>query len=304
MATILRTDFPDLIGVDALPAIHHIIYQSYGAVPDVIPQIMRMEKSDKAIEQTTTLGSFTVAPAMIEGEDYTYESVPQGYDKTYVHVKYGKGFKLTDAMLRHGKFLPIRRLSENLGRSIAEARQIAAAGNFNTAFDAAAANPNGEALCAVDHALENGGTSANRPAVDADLSVTSLRAMHELMMDVRDAGYLRANITPTKILVAPHEYWTALELMKSAKDPESNWNTYNALQAIPLEIVVGRYLTDEDAWFLMGDMSQSEMYFFEELPLTIKAGEDFDGDATKVKACSWFSTGWSEWRNYAGSSGA
>ena len=301
---LIQANFSDLFGTTALPAIHHIVFDRYKSVPDRIPDTMNTTKSDRDIEQTSTIGGFTIATALTEGESVTYDDPVQGYDKTYSHVKYGRGFRVTQEFIEDGKFLTIQKQSANLGKSIAEARQTVASDNFNNAFTTSADNPNSEALCATNHALERGGTSSNRLATDADLSVTSLRSLIEIMKNVRDGGNIRIGITPRKLLVPRQVFWDAYELVQSVLRPDTSNNAANAFKAVPLDVVEWLHLTDADAWFLIGDMSDSEMYFFERKAPQLSSDKDFDADAMKVKLLTRFSTGWSDWRCYAGSQGA
>ncbi len=66
--------------------------------------------------------------------------------------------------------------------------------------------------------------------------------------------------------------------------------------------MVWHYLTDNDAWFLVGDIHY--LKFFWRQKLAFDSAIDFDTDDAKFKATMRFSLGHSDWRGVYGVPGA
>lgn len=301
---LIRSNMADLFNTTALPAIHHIIFDSMKQKPDLIPTLFNYTKSDRDIEQTTTVSGFDVATTMGEGESVTYQDIIQGYDAVFTHLKYGKGFKVSKELLEDGKFLTIQKKSSALGKSLYEVRQVEAANVFNNGFSAQTGAPNSEALFSTTHALIRGGTEANSQTA-ADLSLTSLRQAISDVRDTRDDGNLRINLKPKYLLTSAlgtQAMWDAYELTKSPDRPDTSNRAVNAFSPLGLTAVAWDYLTDPDAWFLVCD--EHELYFFDRQPPELTTDKDFDTDAMKVKMTTRFSVGWADWRGVYGVAGA
>jgi len=303
---LLRSNMGDIFGTTHLPSIHHIIFNAYNQKKDFIPMIFNVTKSDRDIEQTTQIAGFDIATTVLEGESVTYQDPIQGFDKTYTMAKYGKGFKCSQELIDDGKELTISKLSQALGKSIYEVRQVEAADEFNSGFSTATGNPNGEALFSTTHALVRGGTEQNRLSTDADLSITSLRQALIDFRDTRDDGNLRTNLKPTKLLTSGigTAMYDAFEILKSSMRSDTSANAINAFQIEGLEPVYWDYLTDTDAWFLLCETSENQMYFFDRLAPEMSSDYDFDAGAYKVKMLTRFAHGWSDWRGVYGTNGA
>ena len=52
-----------------------------------------------------------------------------------------------------------------------------------------------------------------------------------------------------------------MKLVKSDLDPESAYNAINPLSSEGLTVVVNRFLTDADSWFLIGSQNPIELYW-------------------------------------------
>ena len=303
---LIRSNLSDLFNTTALPAINHLVWQKYNEKPSLISTCFNMQTSDRDIEQTSTFSGFDVATTIAEGESVTYQDIIQGYDKTYTHVKYGKGFRVSDELIADGKFMTIEKLSKALGRSLFEVREVEAADEFNSGTTSSSANPNGEALFSTTHALIRGGTEQNTLTTDADLSMTSLRQALADLRDTRSDENLRLNIK-AKYLLTPGTnpvMYDAYELTRSTDRPDTASRAINNNQLTGLEHVIWDYLTDADSWFLVADKGDHELYFFDREAPKLKSDVDFDPGAHKVKMETRFSHGWSDWRGLYGCYGA
>ena len=118
-----------------------------------------------------------------------------------------------------------------------------------------------------------------------------------------DRGLLLA-IKPKLLVVPPELKWTARELLGSKQKPYTADNEMNAFLDDDLTYFVWHYLTDDDAWFLLGDKEDHELNFFWRRKLDTEGDVDFDTGDLKFKAGMRFSVKWSDWRGAYGSPGA
>ena len=302
----LRSNYSDTFGTTHLPAIYTVVFNSYKQKSDMIPILFNVQKSDRDIEQSTQYGGFDIANTMSEGESVSYQDVIQGYDKTFTHLKYGKGFKVSQEMIDDGKYLTMQKMSAALGKSHFEVKQIEAADIFNSGFSTSTSNPNGEALFSTTHALTRGGTEQNTLSVAADLSVTSLRQALSDLRDTRDSDNLRMNLKPKYLLTSGvgGTLYDAWELIRSKDRPDTSNRATNAFEIDGLEPIYWDYLTDTDAWYLVCEPSENGLVFMNRQDPELSSDYDFDAGAYKVKMLQRFSTGWIDWHGVYGSQGA
>ena len=71
------------------------------------------------------------------------------------------------------------------------------------------------------------GRQSNRPAVDADLSLTSLQAAVEAFHGWTDEAGMQAVFTPKLLVVGVSNLWTATVLLSSEQVPGNNFNDPN-----------------------------------------------------------------------------
>jgi hypothetical protein len=113
---------------------------------------------------------------------------------------------------------------------------------------------------------------------------------------------------PTKAvtLAIPVDSWNiAEELLGSEYKPYVANNEVNALQKKDLQYFVWHYLTDSDAWFLLGEKSQLKLKFYWRVKMgALRRGTDFDSTNLKHLQRMRFSVGYSHWMGTYGSSGA
>lgn len=303
--TMLRANFPDLDLVDALPFIHHLVDDEFELYDDMIQYLFNVESSDQSIEQTSQTTGFSTAVQTPEGGAVVYDEIFQGYDHTYQHLKYTKGFRFSEELIDDNKWGLVQKAARGLGEAMWQTRQIDAATIFNNAFNPAFVGPDGVELCSLLHPLIGGGFEQNELLAAADLSVASLRQALNDMEDTTNQRGLLINLKPKWLLVPNEEQWTAAELVKSTHDPETGNNAINPFQVLKgeLQFLVWNYLTDPDAWFLVSEPAKTELYWFDrKLPET-ESEIDFDTGSAKTKNVSRWSRGWSNWPGVFGSPG-
>ncbi len=302
---VLRSQFSDLFLSDMLPAIDELIFMKFKDKPDPIPMIFNMKSSDRSIEQSTGIVAFGAAAEIQEGSSVSFEDMVQGYDKTYTHLKYGLGFKVSDESVDDGNFDFIAKASKALAKSAFETRQVNGSNHFNRAFNSSYTGGDAKELCATDHPLVGGGTEQNELTTAADLAVASLRTALNDLEDTTDDNGLLLNIRPEIMLIPNELEFDAEELLKSSLRPDTSENAVNAFLSIgKVKPIVWNYLTDADAWFLLSSKDEHDMRWYDRKPMQVVHDRDFDSDANKVKIVMRFSSGWNDFRGVFGTPGA
>jgi hypothetical protein len=298
---LIRNQFNKLFSSSALPVLEKIIFENYNKTADFIPKIMNVMPMDRDIVQSLQVSGLPAVPENPEGENLDYSELVQGYAKTYNALKYRLGVKITKEMIEDGKLIDMKKLAEELGKSMFTTRQVQGASVLNNGFSSSFNGPDGVPLFSASHPLfAVGGTDDNTDA--ADLAVSALRTAIIDMRDTRNAQGLRVPHMAKKLVVSISDQFLAAELINSVLKPGVSTNDANTLPG--LEIVVCDYLNDSalDAWFLLSD--SHDLNFFQRSPMEVMDDLDFDGDALKIQCRERFAVGFNDWRGSWGSSGA
>jgi hypothetical protein len=108
-------------------------------------------------------------------------------------------------------------------------------------------------------------------------------------------------IRPKLLLINPEDRFTAEEVLQSEYKPGTANNEINALKNKGLSFMVLHYLSDSDAWFLLGD--QHDLNFVWDTRPRQAMTDDFDAEVIKRKVVQGFAVGHGEWRGTWGTSG-
>jgi phage major head subunit gpT-like protein len=306
----IRTQFPDLFLTTMLPALDELIFNKFDRFPPQYTEIFRVMDSRRSIEQTAEIAGLGLFNEIGENSPVRYDEAVPGFSKTYTHVQYGLGFRISRIMVDDDRFGIISKMASELGRSAKETIEIAAASVFNNGFSPAYAGPDGKPLFATDHPLvKTGGAQTNTLAVAADLDIASLELALTDFRRMKDPSGKKIRVKPTKLIVPPELEFAASEIMNATMRSDTANNTPNAFRnrvGMPSfrDLAVWDYLTDPDAWFISADKEDHELRFYwRERPTTVHA---IDFDTRAIKTAMWFrhSFGWSNFYGVYGSPGA
>lgn len=258
--TMYRANFPDLMMVTNV--LNAVLFEEYDRYPDMYSKIFNVSLTTKKSETDSQVTGLGIMPTNTEGDDITLDDALQGYDKTYTILDYALGYQIHDNLFADEQYDTIKRLTKALARSAKETRDQVAFNLINNGHTAVTGG-DGKALFATDHPLVGGGTYANKPAVAADLSVTSLQAAINSMERTTDDRGLLQQIRPKILLIPPELKWTARELLDSDDKPYTANNEINALQDEGLRYMVCPYLTDTNQFTLLAEKGVHWLRFFE-----------------------------------------
>lgn len=269
---------------------------------DMISQaIFKVIASDKRYERFSSFGGFTNFVTKNEGVDITFETPGEGYNDSFEHTTYAKGFSYTREAMEDEMYRELGQLAEDLGTAAANLVETTAANILNNAFDSGYTYGDGKELCATDHpVLLTGGTEQNELSSAADLSYTSLnQAIVDMAATVDAAGKL-APQRPNVLIVHPSERVTAGQILGSDV-------TSSALQknmfAGALQLVVWDFLTDIDTFFLLDP--RHRLTFMWRRPLMFERWPDYRAQTESYAGSMRFSVGPAgDWRGIYGGLGA
>jgi phage major head subunit gpT-like protein len=300
----IRTLFPDLFLQAMLPAIDEVVMTKYSEFPDEYSEVFRMESSSRSIEQTTEVtgfGQFSVVP---EGKDTVYDQALPGFNKTYVHAQYSLGFRVTKVAMDDDKFGVVQKLATELGRSAKETKEVVAANVINTGFTSST-GPDGVSLFNTAHPLIGGGTQSNRLSYATDPDVTSMQLVLTLMRSTVDHRGKKIRIPPKKAIFPQNLEFVGAELLGGVDRPDTANRAINAFKrrsGLPSfdSWMVWDYLTDPDAWFVEGNVADTELRWYDREPFNTV--HDLDFNSRSVKTAGWmrFACGFNGFYGLAG----
>ena len=289
------------------PGLNALFGMEYARYDNEHAEIFDQETSDRAFEEEVMIVGFGNAPVKPEGEGVAFDNANEGFTARYEHETVALAFALTEEAVEDNLYDRLgSRYTKALARSMANTKQIKAAGILNNAFSSSFNGGDGKPLVATDHPLTGGGTGANRAATFADLNETSLEdALIRISTQVDDRG-LAIALQGTKLIIPPKLQFVADRLLNSPGRVGTSDNDINSIAnqgMLPEGYVVNHYLNDPDAYFIKTDVPDGFKHFVRS-PMATSLEGDFDTGNMRYKARERYSFGFSNWRCVDASQGA
>lgn len=302
----LRSNFGDFFGTGKLPELEAIIQARTESYPSMIPVLLNEEQMTSDIYQTTTMSGLRNPVAKGEGQPITFQTMQAGYDKTYTATTYATGYRISKEMVRDGKFSMIQRATESFAKGMFEIRETSAADIYNDGFTTNGYD--GVPLFSVSHPLENGAGALgiNRPAAAGALSTTTFRDLRNIMQSTVNENGQLVKYSAQFLIVPQALQDEALELVKSAYDPNNANNTINTIYD-SVQLVPGgfwNYLDSDTAFFLQSAKSDHNLMFMTRQAMETDSDYDKISLAYDIMADCRFDKGHSGWRGVYGNPGA
>lgn len=291
------------------PKLSNIWHEAYPKRPVEYTAFVNVRTTRKKTITDFKLSDFGPLRLKGEGENVIYDDPLFGATIEYTPVRFALGYKITQEMIDHELYGQAEKFERALITSAIDKQEVDAALLFNNGFgttDASGFEATGfDALQTFSTAhtrLDGGAVLRNRPSTDVDLGVTGLQNalvdFHTQNLDDRGRPQL---IRPKMLLIGPSDMFTARELLQSEYKPGTANNEVNALREEGLTFMVSHYLTDTDAWFLIGE--QHDLNFVWDVKPRGGMEEDFDAEIIKRKVVEGYAVGHGEWRGVWGTSG-
>jgi hypothetical protein len=264
------------------------------------------ETSSQNYEEDVQLTGFGLVPRKPEGQGVTYDSEVQGFTTRYTHIAYALGYIVTKEELDDNLYESVsKKRSGALAMSFRQTKENIAANTYNRAFNGTYLGGDGVSLCATNHPNTTGGTWANKPTVDVDLSEAALEdAVIALMGFTNDRGLL-INVMPKTLHIARNEIFNAQRILHSSYQTGNANNDINVIKSgnyIPGGFKVNHYFTSPHAWFIRTNIRDG-MKYYERVGIEFDQDNDFDTMNAKAKGYERYSFGWTDPRAIWGVNG-
>ena len=243
---------------------------------DKIANIITSKRNYEDDLQVALLGT---TPAKIQGGPTTFDNPIQGSSVRYTHVSYGLGFRVTQEMYADDLYGVMQKASKDLAGANGETVETIFWSLFNNVSDATVfAGFDGLALASTAHTLLGGGTYANRPSTDVQISITGLQAAVESFEKMVNERNRKILAKPWRVLIPVELKWAAREILGSQYKPYTSNNEINSLMDEELSFFVCHYATDANNWGLLG--RKHDLKFFWRAKPKMENSDDFStGDA-------------------------
>lgn len=294
----LRSSFGDILE----PGLHQIFDDKFQEIPEMFSKIFHVKDSSKDQEKDSAVTGFGLAQLTAEGGAIQYEDPIQMYDKSYVHLKYTKGFKVSEELYDDDLYNVISKKPAALARAFRRTAEYLASQDFVNAFTSTALGGDGQELASTVHPRADGGsTQSNASATGITLTETNLETGLLAMRGQLDDKGMRIMAKADTILVPPALEKDAWEIVNSSGRSGTANNDANYYSG-RLKVISWDYLTSSTAWFLI-DSSLHELTWFWRKRPEFKQDNAFDTGMALFKAQMRVSHGWSDWRGIWGSKG-
>lgn len=285
------------------PAVRTIFFDRYNELDQVMPKIFNVNTSDRDQETESATTGFGMLIQTSELGALDYEDPVKMYNTTYNHLKYTKGFKVSDELYEDDQHNVISRMPKALAKAVVKTTEYYAAQTLNNAFSTSATSyGDGKPLCSTGHTRADGGTAQSNASATGvtfgEVNLETGRVALEKALD--DKGQMIA-FQANRIVVPVDLEKTARIVANSDLRSGTGNNDINVYKG-RFDVLSWRYLSSITRWFLMDKMEHLLEWYWRIRP-EFKSDYDFNAGAALYKVRIRFSVGWSDWRGVWGSNG-
>lgn len=293
----LRASFGDLLE----PGLRKIFDDKFSEIPEVFSSIFHVNSSERDVERDSAVTGFGLLTQTAEGGAISYEDPIQMYDVSYVHLKYTKGFKVSEELFEDDRYNIINKKPQALARAARRTAEYLAATVFNNAFSSGTGG-DAKYLCSTAHPRADGGTAqSNASSTGITLTEANLNTGLLAMRGQLDDKGMPIMAKAKTLLVPPELEKDAQIITKSQLRSGTANNDYNYYQGM-LNVKSWDWLTSSTAWFLIDDTLHELNWFWRVKP-EFKQDNAFDTGYALYKTRMRCSKGFSDWRGVWGSKG-
>jgi hypothetical protein len=303
MAILTRAQFAKQL----VPGLNAIFGTAYKSIDNEHTPLFDVEKSDRSFEEEVLMTGFGTAPVKSEGDQVFFDTASEAWTSRYTHETVAMAFAITEEAIEDNLYGTTGKMKANaMGRAMANAKQVKAANVYNNGFSSSSlyAGGDGKPLFATDHPTLAAGNQSNR--VSTDLSETALEAALINISLTKDDRGLLIGARAVSLHIPPQLQFVAHRILFSDLRVGTADNDTNAMKDMGLfskGYTVNHRFTDPNAWFIRTDVPNGTKMFIR-APLATKDDVDFLTGNMRYKARERYSFGWSDWRQWFGSSGS
>lgn len=303
-----------MIAKSLIPGVHEFVGLSYGDTPQEHMPLFEILNSDRSFEEEVYVSGMGGADIKQEGAAVMYDDIREAYTARYQHETIAIGFAVTKEAFDDDQYSTIARAkAQELGRAMADTKQVKAAAVFNRGFNASYVGGDGVSLFSAAHPTSSGVNFSN--AVAVDMSESALEdAVIAISKFTNDRGIL-ISARPMSLHIPAELQFVARKILNSDLSTAiatngttgvTNVNDINAIKQtgqFPKGVFLNHRFTDPDAWFIKTSVPNGTKMFVREA-LSGSEDTDFNTDNMLFKFRERYSFGWTDPRGWYGSAGA
>ena len=293
---------------ELVPGLHAIFGTEYKRYEDEAAVLFESEKSNRAFEEEVLFPGFGEASVKFEGQGVDYANTGEGWVARYTNETVAMAFSITEEAMEDNLYDKLStRLTKALARSMAAAKQTKGAAVYNNSFTGGVyAGGDGVSLINSSHPLQDGSTASNTPAVQAELSETSLESALIDIAGLTDDKSIPIAAQARTLHIPRQLVFVAERLMASPYRVGTADNDVNAIVSkgmVPGGYHVNHRFTNSKYWWLRTDVPNG-MKHFTRTPIETKMEGDFETGNVRYKSRERYVFGFSDWRGLYGSNPA
>lgn len=294
-----RANFGDLLE----PAFKKIFDDAFTEKEMVFPKIFSVQESSKQDEKVSGVTGFGLLQQTGEGSPIDYEDPVQMYDTRFVHLKYTKGFKVSEELVEDDQYNVIKGKPAQLGRAARRTAENSAANIFNRAFSQSYVGGDAYPLISTTHPRSDGGSSqSNASSTGITLTEANVETARIAARQQLDDKGMRIQTMPDTIVVPVDLEKDAMIIANSTMRPGSADNDINVYKG-KFTVIPWDYITLNNTMWFMLDSTQHKLMWFWRVRPEFKQDSAFDTGMALFKTRTRFSNGFADWRGTWGSLG-
>ena len=306
MAVIRSTDHPDLIDIP----LNEVFHLHLKETPPEYKRYINVESTDRAFEDSIKVSEFGTVPSRTEGSLFQFENIDSSATKRITPLEYGLGYVITRKMRDDDQHGVMVNLTTALRRSFRNLFETVSASVFNNATSSTAKylGLDGEPLLDTAHPLMGGGTEANKPTVDTDLTETAVEAAILNFHARKGENGQPRLVTPKICVTTGAQQFEAAQIFRNAMKYDTANNSENWVRKGPdsngiTDYLPSRYITDAGFWILLTDKGTHDLTLRVRVNPEFQVGSDFRPDNYLARGYARVEAGFFNWQFAYGSTG-
>ncbi len=276
-----------------LPGLRTIYDLHIKSLPDFMGQLFNVQSTTKKTEDSLGVGALGLMEPW--SGTVAYEDFSKGYKKTYTQAKFSKGMQLEEELVRYDQYNEIKKRTKRLATSAHYTRQNHGASVFNNAF-ATVLGPDGVVLCSAAHPYNPSDATVQSNLGTTALSLAAVDDTYVKMTAWTDDKGNMVAINPDTLIVPPSLRKTALEIVKSPKNPTNADNAINVYEG-EFKVIVLPFLTDPNNWYMVDSTLMKDfLNWYDSRKPDFSDTVDFDTEVSKYKVVGSWAYGWDHWQ--------
>lgn len=316
--TVNRNSIPKSL----VPGVHEFVGLSYGETPQEHLPLFDVLTSQRAFEEEVYMSGMGGAPTKGEGAAVSFDDIQESWTARYQMETVAIGFAVTKEAFDDDLYDNIARAkAQELGRAMADTKQVKAAAVFNRGFNSSYTGGDGVPLFSNNHPTISGTDFDNAVAVDlsesaledACIAISKFTNDRGILISARpqslhiptDLSFIADKILKSDLSTGQGIYNSAnsLTAAQSAAGTVNDINVLRTMGKFPGGVHINHRFTDPDAWFIKTTVANGTKMFVREA-LSGSEDVDFVTDNMLFKFRERYAFGWTDPRGWYGSSGA